>query len=192
MTVKLKQKISELQKDFTENPEKAVLNYESFSILNEGLQSHVQLRDHNLVVDEPTSIGGKDEGPSPVELILAALGSCQEITYKAYATALDINLESVSVKLNAILDLKGFLALDKNTRPGFQNIDGTVDIKSSASKSEIDKLIQVVNKHCPVLDILTKGVPVKLSQILATNVYDSDATKHSANVKGTEQTTRVA
>ena len=121
MTVKLKQKISELQKDFTENPEKAVLNYKSFSILNEGLQSHAQLRNHKLVVDEPTSIGGKDEGPSPVELILAALGSCQEITYKAYATALDINLESVSVKLNAILDLKGFLFLDKNTRPGIQN-----------------------------------------------------------------------
>ena len=88
MTVKLKQKISELQKDFTENPEKAVLNYKSFSILNEGLQSHAQLRNHNLVVDEPTSIGGKDEGPSPVELILAALGSCQEITYKAYALSL--------------------------------------------------------------------------------------------------------
>ena len=57
-----------------------------------------------------------------------------------------------------------------------------IQVNMATMQSEIDKLIQVVNQHCPVLDILTKGVPVKLSQILATNV----------NVKGTEQTTRVA
>ena len=44
----------------------------------------------------------------------------------------------------------------------------------------------------PEKAVLNKGVPVKLSQTLATNVYDSDATKHSANAKDTEQTTRVA
>jgi uncharacterized OsmC-like protein len=173
MTVELKQIISDLQKNFTENPEKAVLDYESNSTLNEGLQSNVTVRNHKVVVDEPTSFGGKDEGPSPVELILAALGSCQEITYKAFATALGINLESVSVKLKAKLDLKGFLAIDDNTRPGFQNIDGTVDIKSSSSKAEIRKLIQVVDQHCPVLDILTKGVPVKLNQKFNSVSHDN-------------------
>jgi uncharacterized OsmC-like protein len=173
MTVELKQIISDLQKNFTENPEKAVLDYESNSTLNEGLQSNVTVRNHKVVVDEPTSFGGKDEGPSPVELILAALGSCQEITYKAFATALGINLESVSVKLKAKLDLKGFLAIDDNTRPGFQNIDGTVDIKSSSSKAEIRKLIQVVDQHCPVLDILTKGVPVKLNQRFNSVSHDN-------------------
>ena len=173
MTVELKQIISDLQKNFTENPEKAVLDYESNSTLNEGLQSNVTVRNHKIVVDEPTSFGGKDEGPSPVELILAALGSCQEITYKAFATALGINLESVSVKLKAKLDLKGFLAIDDNTRPGFQNIDGTVDIKSSSSKAEIRKLIQVVDQHCPVLDILTKGVPVKLNQKFNSVSHDN-------------------
>ena len=184
MSNNLKKVISGLQKNFTSNPENAVVQYESTSILKEGLQSNVQLRDHKLIVDEPKSFGGKDEGPSPVELILAALATCQEITYKAFATALGINLESVSVNLNGTLDLQGFLGLNKNTRPGFQNITGNVDIKSSSSQTEIDKLISIVNQHCPVLDILTKGVPIKLSQKLSLNP--------SVNSNRTEQTTRVA
>ena len=167
---KLKETIRKIQKDFTENPKKAVLDYTSFSSLKEGLQSKAKLRDHKLIIDEPTSFGGKDEGPSPVELVLAALGSCQEITYKAFATALDIDLKSVSVNLKGILDLKGFLAIDNNVRPGFKNIDGIVNIESSASKVEIDKLIEIVNIHCPVLDILQNKVPVKLSQTISKNL----------------------
>ena len=99
MTNKLKETISNLQKDFTANPKNAVVQYESNSILKEGLQSVVTLREHKLIVDEPKSFGGKDEGPSPVELILAALATCQEITYKAFATASGVNIESVSVNL---------------------------------------------------------------------------------------------
>jgi putative redox protein len=165
-TDNLRETIGGLQKQFTENPEKAVLTYYSSSKLVEGLQSKATLRNLKLTIDEPTSFGGKDEGASPVELILAALGSCQEITYKAFATALGIDIKSVSVDLKADLDLKGFLAIDDKVRPGFQYIDGQVKIESSAPKAQIEKLIEVVNSHCPVLDILQNKVPVKLSQSL--------------------------
>lgn len=176
-TDNLKETIGSLQKEFTENPDRAILSYSSLSKLKEGLQSKATLRNHKLTIDEPTSFGGKDEGPSPVELILAALGSCQEITYKAFATALGIKLESVSVKLEAKLDLKGFLAIDDKTRPGFQNIEGIVKIDSDAPKDQLDKLIDVVNAHCPVLDILQNKVPVKLSQTIVTDIDNKLVTK---------------
>ena len=112
---------------------------------------------------------------------MAALATCQEITYKAFATALGIKIDSVSVELNGTLDLQGFLALNKDIRPGFQSITGNVDIKSSSPQAEIDKLIAVVNEHCPVLDILTKGVPVKLTQKLSISV-PAEKTEQRANV----------
>ena len=183
MSNNLKETISNLQKNFTANPKNAVVQYESNSILKEGLQSVVTLREHKLIVDEPKNFGGKDEGPSPVELILAALATCQEITYKAFATTAGINIESVSVNLTGTLDLHGFLALN-NTRPGFQHISGTVDIKSSSPKTEIDKLIDTVNTHCPVLDILSKGVPIKLFQKVTSSAF--------VNKEQTEQRTSVA
>ena len=54
-----------------------------------------------------------------MEILLAALGSCQEITYKAYAQAMKIPLDSVSLKLDGEIDLRGFFAVDPQIRPGF-------------------------------------------------------------------------
>src|SRR6185437_1192625 len=80
----------------------------------------------------------------------------------AYATALSVPLESVSVKLEGALDLRGFFAVDETVRPGFTRVQGVVTLKSSASQEQLAKLKAVVDAHCPVLDILRAPVPVRL------------------------------
>jgi putative redox protein len=45
----------------------------------------ISIRDHQLIVDEPRSRGGEDEGPSPEELLAASLASCTAITLEMYA-----------------------------------------------------------------------------------------------------------
>jgi uncharacterized OsmC-like protein len=116
-----------------------------------------------VIIDEPASLGGTDRGPNPVELILAALGSCQEITYRAFATALGIPLDSVSVELRGDLDLRGFFAVDPLVRAGYQRIRGTVKLRArGATAEQLDQLRNVVNAHCPVLDILANPVPVAI------------------------------
>jgi putative redox protein len=45
----------------------------------------VTVRDHQLVVDEPRTRGGDDEGPSPEELLAASLATCTAITIEMYA-----------------------------------------------------------------------------------------------------------
>jgi putative redox protein len=162
MSEALRQLIGETQSKFQAEPESAVVTFESDSRLQEGLRSEVAMREHRLVVDEPQALGGSDAGPNPVELILAALGTCQEITYRAYATALGIPLDHVAVKLVGEIDLKGFFAVDDAVRPGYRRISGTVQLRSSASDEELEKLRAAVNAHCPVLDIITNPVPVAL------------------------------
>ena len=162
MSAELKELISETQAKFKADPDEAKAVFRSESALQQGMQSRVTLGDHEIIVDEPESLGGANTGPNPVELILAALGSCQEITYRAYATALDIPLESVSVTLEGDIDLRGFFGVDDSVRPGYQGIKGTVLINSSADEATLQMLRTAVNAHCPVLDILTKPVPVEL------------------------------
>ena len=162
MSDNLRELIAETQQSFREQPETAQATFESVSLLTDGLRSDVKLRDHRLTVDEPESLGGTDAGPNPIELILASLGSCQEITYKAFAAALDIPIESVSVKLVGDIDLRGFFAVDEGVRPGYQSIKGTVRIVSSASAEALEQLRVIVNTHCPVLDIIKDPVPVEL------------------------------
>ena len=49
------------------------------------LRHTVQVRDHQLVVDEMPDSGGDDAGPDPLELLAVSLASCTAITVEMYA-----------------------------------------------------------------------------------------------------------
>ena len=105
----LKDDILETKADFAANPGHARAHFSVESRLIAGLRCNTKVRQFNLTVDEPPTAGGTDAGPNPVELILVALASCQEITYRLYAEHLGIPLDSVSIKLEGELDLRGLL-----------------------------------------------------------------------------------
>ena len=52
---------------------------------------------HQLVADEPTDMGGTDEGPSPYQLVSAGLGACTAMTLRLYARRKGIPLTHVAV-----------------------------------------------------------------------------------------------
>jgi putative redox protein len=148
-------------------PDQANAWFEAQTRLGEGFNSKAVVRQFTAEVDEPAGLGGKDTAPNPVEYILVALGSCQEITYRLYADALGIPLTGVSVKLRGLVDLRGFFAVDSSVRPGFQRIEAEVTLDSPASDADLRRLKETVDRHCPVLDILRNGVPVTLNSSLA-------------------------
>ena len=49
------------------------------------LRHTVQVRDHQITVDEPITAGGEDAGPDPRELLAVSLASCTAITMEMYA-----------------------------------------------------------------------------------------------------------
>ncbi|MBK6659192.1 MAG: OsmC family protein [Proteobacteria bacterium] len=165
MSESLAATIASVQDKLRITPDSARVSFQSSSRLTHGFRSEVSIRQHGLVIDEPTALGGTDSGPNPIETLLAALGACQEITYRAYATALGIALDSVSVRLSGDIDLRGFFGVDDKVRAGFQNIRGEVHITSSASAAELARLKAAVDSHCPVLDMLSQPVPVTLELV---------------------------
>jgi putative redox protein len=58
----------------------------------------VNVRSHRLTVDEKAEHGGMDEGPSPQELLAAALASCTAVTMEMYAQRKGWDLGPVEVQ----------------------------------------------------------------------------------------------
>ena len=51
----------------------------------QGYEHELEIREHRLIADEPQDRGGGDAGPTPTELLAAALASCTAITIEMYA-----------------------------------------------------------------------------------------------------------
>jgi putative redox protein len=63
-----------------------------------GFTHRIEIRDHELLVDEPPSKGGEDAGPTPQELLAASLAACTAITLEMYAKHKDWELGELSVE----------------------------------------------------------------------------------------------
>ena len=64
-----------------------------------GFRTEVIAGGHALVADEPAAVGGTGAGPSPYDLLSAALAACTSMTLKIYASHKNLALESATVRV---------------------------------------------------------------------------------------------
>lgn len=117
-----------------------------------------------VLVDEPAVMGGTNQAFTPVELILAALGACQEIMYMVYAGLMGVELTGVEVKLKGRLNLQGLFGLAEGVSPGLTRVESHVILESHEPEHRLQELVRVVESRCPVLDVFTRPVEV-VSQV---------------------------
>jgi len=159
------------------NPKAANVFFKAETELQEDVRCSAKVRNfHPIIIDEPPELGGKDAGMNPVELVLVALGTCQEIMYSAYASVMGVKLDSVKVSLRGDIDLKGLFSLDDITPAGYKNISFVTNIVSDADEETLKSLIETVEKHCPVMDTLTREIPISgIANVNGKELYSTEA-----------------
>lgn len=105
---------------------------------------------HVFVADEPRSYGGDDDGPTPYELLMAAVGTCTSMTIKLYAQQKGIPLERVRVELEHSRDHAQDCASDvEGGDKKIEVIDRAIELIGDLSDEQRARLMEIADR-CPV------------------------------------------
>ncbi|MGD9695359.1 MAG: OsmC family protein [Thermoleophilia bacterium] len=125
-----------------------------------GEQEHKSSFTHEA--DHPLAFAAEDNGATPVEFVLTALGSCLTAGIAAVAQQRQIKLNSVKATLEAGMDLHGILGADPDVRNGFDGVKVSYQIDADASPADIEALVAQSQKRSAVFDILANPTNVSV------------------------------
>jgi uncharacterized OsmC-like protein len=162
MSVTIRDAIAAVRQRVGDDPTRAVVRLRAEGRLGEGTRVNMRVGAFEFGVDEPASVGGTGTAPNPVQLSLAALGSCQAITYRYWAEELGLRLDAVTVSLEADFDTGAFFGFPEAVgTPAPSGVHCAVTLEGPEPPERYKELVAMVDEHCPVLDLFTRSVPVE-------------------------------
>lgn len=117
----------------------------------------VETADHELLADEPASVKGDNLGPTPYDLLLAALGSCTSMTIKMYADRKGWKLEQAQVLLEHSREHRADCEDCNNGQ--IDVIDRVISLDGDLDEEQRAKLIDIADR-CPVHRTLTNHIEI--------------------------------
>ncbi|MBI1315130.1 OsmC family peroxiredoxin [bacterium] len=107
--------------------------------------------------------GGSGEEACSGDMLLEALIACAGVTFSAVATAMSIPIESASITAEGVIDFRGTLGISKDVPIGFESIKLTFNVQSDAPRHQIEKLVELAERYCVILQTLKTPPSIETS-----------------------------
>jgi len=125
-----------------------------------GFRTELQVAGHRIIADEPRSAGGRGEGPSPYDLLGAALAACTGMTLRMYlshkqwpATDIDVTVRHDRIHAEDCTDCE--------TRDGkIDRFRRIVRVAGELDAGQRARLVDIAGK-CPVHRTLSAEVKIE-------------------------------
>jgi uncharacterized OsmC-like protein len=114
---------------------------------------------HELNADEPQDAGGTDTGPSPYQLLLAALGSCTSMTVALYARRKQWPLNRVRVTLSHARQHAADCAACEAQDAHLERIERAIELEGTLTAEQRQRLLAIAEK-CPVHRTLQSTITI--------------------------------
>ncbi len=125
-----------------------------------GFAQEIVARRHRIIADEPLDVpGGTDTGPTPYDLLLAAVGACTSMTLRMYANLKKLPLEGVRVRLRTSKIHAADCASCATKVGKLDRIEREIEVLGPLSDEQRQRLLEIADR-CPVHRTLTSEIDI--------------------------------
>lgn len=125
-----------------------------------GFRTDVRLGEHRLLADEPRSVGGTNLGPTPYDLLSAALATCTTMTLRMYANHKGLDLQSATVRVEHD-KIHAEDCVDCATSDGrIDEFRRTISLAGDLTDAQRDRMLEIADR-CPVHRTLHGEIKVR-------------------------------
>ena len=152
-----------IKEKYKANPPAAVITLRAEGRVGEGIACRVDTGRALVEAGLHPATGGSGLQACSGDMLLEALVACAGVTLKAVATALAVPLRDAKVFAEGDLDVRGTLGVAKDAPVGFREIRLRFDLDSDASAEQKQKLLELTERYCVVLQTIRGAAPVSAS-----------------------------
>jgi len=116
-------------------------------------------RDFKVICDEPSSLGGTDGGPNPLEFFMSAVGFCENVTFARFAALRGLEFDSLETSVRGHWDRRGQGEWE-GVQPAFKDFVVETRITSNAPLEQILQVVRTTHTRCPMHASIRKIGPV--------------------------------
>ncbi|MDA0256283.1 MAG: OsmC family protein [Chloroflexi bacterium] len=113
---------------------------------------------HSVIADEPRPVG-EDLGPSPYELLLAALGACTSMTLLLYARRKEWPLTEVQVELSHDRVYTDDCESCEEDGTRIERVTRRIHLEGPLSEEQRERLAEIA-RRCPVHKSLEAAISI--------------------------------
>jgi putative redox protein len=118
---------------------------------------------HELLIDEPAARGGTDQGPTPIETMIAALLGCTNVILNRVAEKNQVEVNALSLAAEARFDRRGVM-LEEEVAVPFPEIRLTINLTTPATELQVERVKADLGRFCPVSKVIRQS-GTKLQEI---------------------------
>lgn len=119
-------------------------------------QAEIEVRGGTLLVDEPVEVGGGGTGPTPYELLSAALAACTAMTLRLYAERKGWDPPAVAV------EVAHSIVPGQSGAPPRDHFARHIAFEGALDDERRAKLVEIADK-CPLHRTLLRGFTISTS-----------------------------